>query len=171
MSRGKLLTDHDPEAPKQTGLGRCAANGCPLPGTTRSEAAGPAAVCSCHVGATVAGWPLATVVTRRHEALWRAAREASCAGLPDGAREDLAKTLFAAAVAQGLTFNDAQREAYARAGMKLRIAGTIVESAIAAAAIDASMRGAPGYEEERRESPLAVAIGHLRTAAVERGYA
>lgn len=154
-----------PEPAPTVGIGRCAANGCPLPGTAKTEATGANGVCSCHFGANVAGWPLATVVTRRHEALWFAAREASCAGLPDGARRDLAEALFAAAVAQGLTFNDAQREAYGRAAMKLRIAGAIVEAAISAAAVDASMAVSPGATEAAGESTLAAAILQLRRAA------
>lgn len=150
-----------PATPEAEGIKTCAAHGCPLPGTLRT-AVNAGAVCSCHYGAKATGWQRATRITRRHESLWRAARGASCAGLPEGASEDLAKALFAAAKAEGLAFNDAQREDYARAGMKLRKAGQIVEAAIVEAAVSESNMGSDeGPTSTAGVSALELAIRHL----------
>lgn len=153
--------DGSPPATQEAeGIKTCAAHGCPLPGTLRT-AVNAGAVCSCHYGAKATGWQRATRITRRHESLWRAARAASCAGLPEGASDDLARALFAAAKAEGLAFNDAQREGYARAGMKLRKAGQIVEAAIVEAAVsEANMLSDEGPTSSGI-SALELAIRHL----------
>jgi len=140
MSRGKqLVVDRpaaEPQAPARA-VEPCAAHGCPLPGTVGGESG--QRMCSGHSGADPDGWPKATAVMRNHEALWRYARDAQCTAAPLCTSTESAKLLFEAAIAAGLTFNDAQREQYRRAPMKLKMAGTLVESAICAEASAAAM--------------------------------
>lgn len=173
MSRGKgLLTEQQDQAPQPAkGIGQCSAHGCPAMGTIRREN-GPA-TCPAHAHASVDGWPKATAVMVKHSSLWWLAREAQCAPAPDALSADLAADLLQAAKSSGVQFSDGQREIYraakARTCMLLRLAGTLVESAITAEAVDAAGESLVPVSHGPRQSRLATAIRglalHLREAA------
>lgn len=74
-----------------------------------------------------------------HLALYDLARKAQDVGTPMSTSADSAAVLFETARAHGLQFNDAQREEYRIAIMKLSVAGRIVEAAIRALAVKASL--------------------------------
>lgn len=140
MKAKPLVADRPDSPPKDRHRDscRCAAHGCPLPGTIVRDGT---RTCALHAVADRAGWPRATAVAVDTQGLWTLSREAECAAfLPDD--EIRARALFQAAGRHGLTFTDPQREVYKRAGIKLRAAGLIVQTAIAQAAADAAL-GAP----------------------------
>lgn len=176
----RMVADRQQQAEKPVaqGITTCAAAGCPLLGTIRRENSRDA-LCPCHSRAAADGWPKATAVILRHEALWWLAREAQSAPAIDAIKADLAADLFRAAKASGVRFDDGQREEYraamernasGRGCMPLRMAGSIVEAAITTEAVAAA-----GASEtvvpigERRMSKLETAIRgvamHLSEAA------
>lgn len=139
MSRGRpLVADQPEQAPKkpEKAVASCVANGCPLPGTIKPESGEH--VCAIHFLANKAGWPKATAVILDHLTLHDMAKRAQMAGTPLSISAESAALLFDAAKAHDLEFNDAQREIYRRAAMKLTVAGVLVEAAISAAAVKAA---------------------------------
>ena len=115
----------------------CAANGCPLAGTIRTE--GGLQVCAIHFLAKMEGWPKATGIILHHIALYDLAKKAQSVGTPMSMSKESANLLASAAHKHGLEFNDAQREVYATAKLKLTAAGQLVEASISAKAVAASM--------------------------------
>lgn len=166
---GKTMVDEPASAPKAPvrAVAQCAAYGCPLPGTGRNESG--LHLCACHINASAEGWPRATAISIKHAALWEMARQAQSAA-PSDRDAAVAGDLFAIAKADGLWFSDAQRALYKRAGMKLRAAGSIVESAIremaVAAAIKADIPQELGRPKlSRLEERIMGAANNLRMAA------
>lgn len=150
MSRGKPLVADTPEqAPKkpEKAVAACAAHGCPLPGTIRPENGD--AVCSVHFLADRSGWPRATAVIEDCKTLYSAARRASSMGTPAAADADLANLLFKTAKAHGIELSDGQIEqaklakfgpgGFPRQYMPVRMAGAMVEAAIATKAVQAAV--------------------------------
>lgn len=137
--RGEGLAQHitKAEPQQQRRIEQCAANGCPLAGTITTE--GGLHVCGIHFLAKMEGWPKATGVILHHIALYDLARKAQSVGTPLSMSKESANLLASAAHKHGLEFNDAQREIYKTAMMKLTVAGQIVESSISARAVEASM--------------------------------
>ena len=137
--RGEGLAQHitKAEPQQQRRVEQCAANGCPLAGTITTE--GGLHVCGIHFLAKMEGWPKATGVILHHIARYDLARKAQSVGAPMSMSKESANLLASAAHKHGLEFNDAQREVYARAMLKLAVAGQIVESSISARAVAASM--------------------------------
>lgn len=171
--RGENLVDlrgkEAPAEPKRA-IDRCTANGCPLPGTIHPDDG--ETVCHIHFLANASGWPKATAVILDHLRLYDMARQAQMCGTPMSASHESAVHLFDAAKAHGLEFNDEQRAAYKQAGMKLRAAGQIVESAIGAAAVKAafvSPKSSADYSHEKEEEEFVLAVrglaNNLRLAA------
>lgn len=165
MAGKPLLTERErQEKPTARGLATCAAAGCPLMGTIRRETSHDA-VCPCHARASTDGWPKATAVIARHHSLWWLAREAQCSPTPDALSVDLAADLLRAAKCAGVKLSNGQREQYraflarlkdGEPGMPLRMAGTLVEDAICAEAVDAASA-----------SEVAVPIGERRVSKLE----
>jgi hypothetical protein len=150
MKHGKsLVGDREPQeapAPKQA-VSNCAAYGCPLPGTIRPENGD--AVCSVHFLADRGGWPHATAVIEDCQTLYSAARRASSMGTPAAADTDLANLLFKTAKAHGIELSEGQLEqarlaktgpgGFPRQYMPVRMAGAMVEAAIATKAVQAAV--------------------------------
>lgn len=157
MSKPKRMVADMPqqaEKPPAKAVESCSANGCPLPGTIRPENGDP--VCGVHFLADKHGWPKATAVILEHQTLHGMAKRAQSVGTPMSISAQSAALLFESAKAHGLEFNDAQRETYRRAAMKLTVAGALVEAAICAAAVSAAIvkqkQGEPSKIEEESES-------------------
>ena len=167
-SKRRMVADRDQQAekPAAVGIGQCTAEGCPALGTIRRE--NGAATCPVHASAAADGWPRATAVMVKHSSLWWLAREAQCSPTPDALSADLAADLLRAAKLSGVQFSDGQREIYREAKsredrpcMLLRLAGTLVEAAITAEAVDAAGEAYTPISQGRRESRLSTAIQGL----------
>jgi len=142
---------NDDPSPKQA-VSNCSAHGCPLPGSIRPENGDP--VCSVHFLSDKRGWAKATAVIDDLQTIYAMARKASSAGVPMAINEESAALLFAAAKASGVKFNDAQREIYRRAGMKLRAAGALVEASIASKAVEAAITKTESNSEYSHEREI-----------------
>lgn len=150
----RMIAERPEQAPKkpQKAIADCAAHGCPLPGTIRPENGEP--VCGVHLLSDRAGWPKATAVILDHQTLLSMAKRAQNVGTPMSISAESAALLFDAAKAHGLVFNDAQRETYRRAAMKLTVAGALVDAAISAAAVNAAMVKTKVGEPDKTEKEI-----------------
>lgn len=173
MSRGRpLVADAPEQAPKrpEKPVADCAAHGCPLPGTIRPENGEP--VCGIHLLADKSGWPKTTAVILDHQKLHEMAKRAQHVGTPHSMNAESAALLMESAKAHGLVFGDTERETYRRAGMKLNVAGALVEAAISVAAVGAAVvRREMGdqYEHEKKTESFNATLrgltNNLRLAA------